>query len=110
MESERDEVLVARLRRTTKDDKVIAYSLASIIDYPPIYTIKQYGLIVDLCVARAEQRKGVGERLLAKMFDWFKAHRIRRVELVASGKNVIGYSFWKKHGFKVHYYTLYLNK
>lgn len=105
LQSDRNQVLVA-----LAGNKVMAYSLASIIDYPPIYTIKRYGLITDICVECKYQRKGVGTKMLAKILAWFKSRRIRRIELVVSGQNKIGYSFWKKHGFNIHYYTLYLNK
>ena len=48
--------------------------------------------------------------MLSKMFQWFKSHELDRIELRVSVKNKIGYSFWKKQGFKDYQHTLYLKK
>ena len=66
LKSKRNQVLV-----TLDKDKVIAYSMAGIIDYPPIYILKKYGLITNLCVDRAFQRKGIATRMMKEILAWF---------------------------------------
>ncbi|MBW2181873.1 MAG: GNAT family N-acetyltransferase [Deltaproteobacteria bacterium] len=42
---------------------VVAHILATIQDYPPVFDIKQYGLVNDLAVASAYRRSGIGTHL-----------------------------------------------
>jgi len=48
--------------------------------------------------------------MLSKMFQGFKSHGLDRIELRVSVRNKIGYSFWKKHGFKDYEHILYLKR
>jgi len=48
--------------------------------------------------------------MLAKIFEWFESRNMDRIELRVLAKNQIGYSFWKKHGFKDYMHVLYLNR
>jgi ribosomal protein S18 acetylase RimI-like enzyme len=92
-----------------KED-VVGYSISLIQFYPPVFKREIYGLINDLAVKETHRRRGFGEKLLLKMFEWFKSHGIDRIELRVSFRNEIGYSFWKKHGFKDYQHVLYLKR
>jgi len=92
------------------EGQVIAYSISQIQKHPPIYENEIYGFISDLSVDPAYQRKGIGEAMLHKMFDWFASCNIKRVELHVAAKNQIGYSFWKKHGFRDYVHILYVTR
>lgn len=105
IKKEDSQVLVA-----LEQDRVVAYSIAQIAKRPPAFQDQTYGFISDVAVKSNYQRKGIGERILAKIYEWFESHNIDRVELRVAAKNQLGYSFWKKHGFKDYIHILYLNR
>ncbi len=89
---------------------VVAFSISRISEYPPVLQREKYGHIWDMAVKSNYRRKGIGGRMLAKIFEWFESQNVDRIELRVAAKNQIGYSFWKKHGFKDYIHILYLNK
>ncbi len=91
-------------------EEVVGYSISYIQFYPPVFKQRVYGLINDLAIKETHRRKGLGEQMLFKMFQWFKSHGLERIELRVSVRNKIGYSFWKKHGFKDYQHILYLER
>jgi ribosomal protein S18 acetylase RimI-like enzyme len=91
-----------------EDDKVIAYSLSQINKRPPLFKKVDYGYIYDLAVKREYRRKGIGERMLGKIVEWFKSREINRIELMVLSENKTAFSFWKKHGFEVFLKRMYL--
>ena len=92
-----------------KED-VVGYSISLIQFYPPVFKQRVYGLINDIAIKETHRRKGLGEQMLSKMFQWFESHGLDRIELRVSVRNKIGYSFWKKHGFKDYQHILYLKR
>ncbi len=105
MESELGLVLVC-----IDEEKVVAYSISHVKDCPPVFQHDQMGFISDMSVNEEYRRKGIGEMMLMEIFDWYKAQGIDRIELRVEPRNDIGYSFWRKHGFKEHVHTLYLER
>jgi ribosomal protein S18 acetylase RimI-like enzyme len=103
LKSRNSQVLVA-----LDDSNVIAYSIARIAKYPPVFKDKTYGAIFDLAVKSNCRRKGIGKRMLGEILEWFKSKKMLRIELSVVSKNKIGYSFWKKHGFQDYMHKLYL--
>lgn len=100
----------AQVLVTLHNGRVVAYSISTIQKHPPIYLDDTYGFISDLAVDPAYQRKGIGETMLRRMFEWFASRNIKRVELRVAAKNQIGYTFWKKHGFQDYEHVLYVSK
>lgn len=92
-----------------KED-VVGYSISLLQFYPPVFKREIYGLINDLAIKETHRRRGFGEQMLFKMFEWFKFHGVDRIELRVSVRNEIGYSFWKKHGFKDYQHVLFLKR
>lgn len=86
--------------------KVVAIATVKIENYPPVFRYKKYGEIDMLAVKSGYRRCGIGRRLLAEIRKWFVVRKIKRIELAVASKNKIGYSFWKKHGFKDYMHTL----
>jgi ribosomal protein S18 acetylase RimI-like enzyme len=105
IKAEDSQVLVA-----LEQGRVVAYSIAQIAKPPPVFEHQTYGFISDVAVKSNYRRKGIGERLLVKIYEWFESNKISRIELRVAAKNEIGYSFWKKHGFRDFVHVLYLNR
>ena len=103
--SDDSEVFVA-----LENGQVVGYAITRISEYPPVFQVEKYGEICDLAVRSKFQRKGIGEQILNKVFEWFKSKDINRVELRVSVKNEKGYSFWKKHGFRDYIHILYVER
>lgn len=80
--------------------RVIAYSIARIESYPPVFLIDKYGAIWDLVVKDEFRRRGIGGKMLTRIVEWFKSKGVDRIELKVVAKNAIGCSFWEKQGFR----------
>jgi ribosomal protein S18 acetylase RimI-like enzyme len=91
-------------------EKVIGFSISAVKNHPPVFTETKYGEIVNLAIHDEYRGKGIGEEMLKIIFEWFDAHGARRIELRAAAKNMIGYSFWEKHGFIEYLHVLYLER
>jgi ribosomal protein S18 acetylase RimI-like enzyme len=81
------------------DKLVVAYSMATVMDYPPVFEIKKYGFIQDAAVTRAHRRRGIGTKLFERMQAWFKGRGVIRIELQALSNNEVSQAFWRKMGF-----------
>lgn len=89
---------------------VVAYSIAEIHTRPPVFQQRTCGFISDLAVKSDYQRKGIGSRMVHTMVEWFASRGITRIELRVVSKNKVGYSFWKKHGFRDYMHDLYVDR
>ena len=105
IESDDSRVLVA-----LEEGRVVAFSIAHIVKLPPVFERKTNGYISEMAVRPHYRRKGIGERMLAKIYEWFESRNIDRIELRVVVGNQIGYSFWKKHGFTDYVRVLYLDR
>lgn len=103
--SEDTHILVALDNNT-----VVGFSICQIGKHPPVFEHETYGLISDMAVKSDYRRRGIGERMLTKIYKWFESRNINRIELSVAARNQVGYSFWKKHGFRDYMHRLYLNK
>jgi ribosomal protein S18 acetylase RimI-like enzyme len=88
-------------------DEVIGYAMAMIRKSIP-WKRERYGYIEEMAVTSAYRRRGIGSALLEAVLTWFRSEKLDMVELTVAVKNQIGYSFWKKHGFKDYLHHLYL--
>ena len=105
MDSELSQALVC-----IDNEKIVAFSLAHVKQSPPIFQHDKFGFISDIYVIQEYQRKGIGEQMLSEIYNWFDIQGVKRIELRVEPKNDMGYSFWRKHGFKEHVHTLYLER
>lgn len=99
--SETAQVLVA-----LDKNRVVAYAIAEIQTRPPVFKYRTFGAISDLAVMSEYRRKGIGEKMLQKMIEWFELHDMDRIELRVASENEIGYNFWRKHGFRDYMHVL----
>ena len=91
-------------------EKVVGFSISAVKNHPPVFPETKYGEIIDLAIHDDYKGKGIGEEMLKIIFEWFDAYDARRIELRAAAKNMIGYSFWEKHGFVEYLHVLYLER
>ena len=91
-------------------EKVVGFSISAVKNHPPVFTETKYGEIIDLAIHNDYRHNGIGEEMLKIIFEWFDAHDARRIELRAAAKNMIGYSFWEKHGFVEYLHVLHLER
>jgi ribosomal protein S18 acetylase RimI-like enzyme len=89
------------------DKRVVGYSMATIMDYPPVFEIKKYGFIQDAAVSRAHRRRSIGTKLFEKMHTWFKERGVSRIELQALSNNEVSQAFWRKLGFMDYLHRLW---
>jgi ribosomal protein S18 acetylase RimI-like enzyme len=87
--------------------RIVGYLMMRIGRHPPVLEKERFGFITDLAVQSTRRRQGIGAQLLDEALTWFKMKRVYRVELRVSCDNDIGYSFWRKHGFKDYLHILY---
>jgi len=82
-----------------EEGRIAGYCLATILEYPPIFHIRNFGFIQDMAVTSEFRRRGIGTQLLERLLVWFKERGVRRIELQALMENEISQSFWRKSGF-----------
>ncbi len=82
--------------------KVVAFSIARIMEYPPVFETAKHGEITDLAVKPEYRRRGIGEEMLERMMEWFKSKGMTRVDLRVASQNRIGRAFWEKQGFRTY--------
>ncbi len=89
------------------DGRVVGYCQGMISKHPPVLKIIEYGQILDFAVLQSWRRQGLGQQMLEKMFEWFWARGLLRIEVRCSLLNEISRSFWRKMGFEPYMETLF---
>jgi len=92
------------------DDNSAGFAVAQTSSYPPIFESCKLGMIDSIYMKSEYRRKGIGEELLGKIYEWFDKKKIDRVELSVASLNSVGFSFWKKQGYREYTYRLYLDR
>lgn len=82
------------------DGKTVAgFCLCFITAHPPVFPVREYGLISDFAVTERHRRRGIGTMLVERIKEWFTGRGIGRIELHVSTFNRVGRPFWEKQGF-----------
>jgi ribosomal protein S18 acetylase RimI-like enzyme len=89
-------------------NRVVGYVIALIRKPPPVFQRERYGYIDEMTVTADYRRRSIGSKLLKEILDWFRSENLDFIELSVAAKNKVGYSFWKKHGFRDYLHHLYL--
>jgi ribosomal protein S18 acetylase RimI-like enzyme len=79
--------------------KIVGFILVQLASRARVFVEKDHGLIVDLAVAQAYRRQGIGEKLLARATRWFKSQGVDTIEVRVATANSVSTGFWKKMGF-----------
>ena len=102
LENDSSELLVA-----DSAGEIVGYIKIGVSDYPPVFELKQYGMIADTAVATEYRRQGIGALLLENAMDWFNERNIHRIELRVANVNPISGQFWQKMGFSPYMTTMF---
>jgi diamine N-acetyltransferase len=81
-------------------EKIVAYILCIIQNYPPAFISKEYGLLSDIAITSEYRRQGIGKHLFHIAKDWFTGKGMKRIELGVATANEVSTSFWAKMGLK----------
>ncbi|MBD3277381.1 MAG: GNAT family N-acetyltransferase [Candidatus Aegiribacteria sp.] len=87
--------------------EVIGYIKIQVSQYPPVFQLKEHGMISDAAVAEEYRRKGIGEALYKRAMEWFEDRGIQRVELRVANVNPVASGFWRKMGFRPYMTTMF---
>jgi GNAT superfamily N-acetyltransferase len=97
-----------RVLAALEQGKLVGYAIAQIRKSTPVWRREKYGYIDEMAVTAACRRGGIGTQLLKSILDWFRSENLDMIELSVAAKNKVGYSFWRKHGFRDYLHHLYL--
>ena len=87
--------------------QVIGFSLSEIHGPMKGYKLDRFGIISNMAVTAHYRRKGIGEKMLYEIYEWFRSKNINRVELEVLVNNQPAYNFWNKQGFTDYRHRLY---
>jgi ribosomal protein S18 acetylase RimI-like enzyme len=96
-------VLVA----TMAGGAVVAFSIATCKENPPIFTVKRTGEIWDLCVLPEHRRKGIAVALMEAAFDELRGLEAKDVRLHVAIENQAAVGLYEKLGMKPLMYRMY---
>lgn len=84
------------------ENEPVGYCIASIMDYPPVFTTRNYGYIWDMAVTAKARRRGIAKALFEGARQWIEDKGVTRVELKVDAYNETSRAFWKAMGFGAH--------
>ena len=88
------------------NELLVGYVIASIMEYPPITSVRQYGFISDIAVTGEFRRRGIARQLFQTAENWLISTGIKRIELKVDVGNETSRGFWTSVGFSRHTETL----
>ncbi len=78
---------------------VVGYCLAALARHPPVFDMRDYGILFDLAVTERCRRQGIGEQLYRAAEAWFTGRGIHRIEVQVAVSNEVSAAFWWKMDF-----------
>ncbi|MFQ6057267.1 MAG: GNAT family N-acetyltransferase [Anaerolineae bacterium] len=88
-------VLVAEV-----EGHIVGYIAGRVADNPPIFRLRAYGHVSDICVAPEWRRQGIGRRLYEALREWFKDQGLSVIQLNVAHRNPASQAFWRAMGFE----------
>jgi len=83
-----------------EDGRSIGYIKGKIVERPPVYETTRIGEVASAFVIEEYRNKGVMQKLIEKLFEWFRSKNIKYVELNVDSRNEIGVKTWRNLGFE----------
>lgn len=81
---------------------LVGYVHGSVDERPPVYRDRRHATISEICVTEGSRRRGVGSRLVAALFDWFRERGLTAVHVGVAACNPVSNAFWRRMGFGPH--------
>ena len=82
------------------EGQIVGYIVGRVADNPPVFRLRTYGHISDICVAPQWRRQGVGRHLYQALQEWFKEQALSVVQLNVAHYNSTSLAFWRAMGFE----------
>jgi len=82
------------------DGQVVGYIIGRVAENPPVFEMRHFGYVTDICVAPDWRGTGVGRRLFAALRNWLRHRGLTVVQLNAAACNPTSQAFWRKMGFQ----------
>jgi len=82
-----------------KDDDIVGYVEAMVIERPPIHLHRRIGYLGSIYVKSKARQKGIGTNLWQTAYDWLKTKEVFVINLMVASKNPRALEFWKKFNF-----------
>ena len=87
---------------------VVGYIIGHLAENPPIFELRHYGHVSDICVAPDRRRGGVGRKLFAALREWLHSYGLSVVQLSVAARNATSQAFWREMGFEEFTHKLWL--
>ena len=87
---------------------VTGYCLCKDMEMPPVFARRRYELISDLVVGEGFRRRRIGSRMVEAAMRWFAERGLERIEVRVAVVNEVSSAFWRRMGFAVYLYSMYL--
>jgi len=89
--------------------QLVGYTIGSLHDNAPVFALRSYGFVSDICVVPEWRRAGVGRQLFSELRAWFHRHGLTSVQLNVSAVNPTSQAFWRAMGFQDYLDRMWLD-
>jgi len=93
----------------TREEEIVGYAVVAEMENPPVFELKRYGFVCEICVAPRQEGQGIGKVLFERATRWFKLRGLTVVQLNVSPHNARGVRFYEQLGFKPFLNILWLD-
>ena len=83
-----------------REDRAIAFLIATLEDEIPIYRLKQFGFIHDLWVEEEYRHEGVGRQMVMLAIERFKTMGVAQIRLDTAAPNDVARKLFTACGFR----------
>jgi ribosomal protein S18 acetylase RimI-like enzyme len=87
---------------------VVGYIIGHLAENPPIFELRHYAHVSDICVMPDCRRRGVGRKLFSALRNWLRGQGLSVVQLSVAGRNTVSQAFWREMGFEDFTHKLWL--
>jgi ribosomal protein S18 acetylase RimI-like enzyme len=78
---------------------IVGYVGALIREYPPIFTIQEYGFIEEIAVTADRRRQGIATRLWSAAEEWLRSRGLTTIRVNINVNNPDSQGFFRSLGF-----------
>lgn len=104
IKSDHTEVIVAEI-----DGEIVGSGYGQIRDRKEFFKQKQLGYIGFMYVKEEYRGKGISQKIIQYLYDWFKTEDLEEIRLTVYDKNPRAIKAYEKVGFKKHLIEMRIN-